>query len=79
MADEQRILDIIDGLEENFTEQEAYRIYIEFCFRFIPRIEHKIPEKLRAHLEAAEGYWHAGNVSPQALENARVLIWKYLD
>ena len=49
MADEQRILDIIDGLEENFTEQEAYRIYIEFCFRFIPRIEHKIPEKLRAH------------------------------
>ena len=44
MADEQRILDIIDGLEENFTEQEAYRIYIEFCFRFIPRIEHKIPE-----------------------------------
>ena len=79
MADEQRILDIIDGLEENFTEQEAYRIYIEFCFRFIPRIEHKIPEKLRAHLEVAEGYWHAGNVSPQALENARVLIWKYLD
>ena len=55
MADEQRILDIIDGLEENFTEQEAYRIYIEFCFRFIPRIEHKIPEKLRAHLEAAVG------------------------
>ena len=79
MADEQRILDIIDGLEENFTEQETYRIYIEFCFRFIPRIEHKIPEKLRAHLEVAEGYWHAGNVSPQALENARVLIWKYLD
>ena len=79
MADEQRILDIIDGLEENFTEQEAYRIYIEFCFRFIPRIEHKIPENLRAHLEVAEGYWHAGNVSPQALENARVLIWKYLD
>ena len=30
VADEQRILDIIDGLEENFTEQETYRIYIEF-------------------------------------------------
>ena len=79
MAEEQRILDIIDGIEGNFTEQEAYRSYMEGCFRFIPGREHKIHEKSRVHIEEAEGEWYAGNVSPQALENARVLIWKYLD
>ena len=70
---------IIDYAEKHNSLLYNYKKYIKFCFLFIPKLKHKIPNDFLNSLDLAEKYWYKHEITPEEMSKIRSMIWNFLD
>lgn len=73
------LYNLINSIENDFSTEDAYSLYIEFCFKVIDRIENRLSDDIKNTVQLAKDFWVEYEVDAQKLEDARVGVLKRLD
>lgn len=80
MRNNQELDDLIDQLYDLELEQ-AYFVYIKFCYKIIPLLNNINSEYIVESIQKAKSFWFDGksNIDEKEIINRRVKILKYME